>query len=95
MWAKAGPRVIVLVVARMVVLGALLVAFATFVTVHLWIAVKLVVWAKPRYRGVVALVVPPLAPMWAYRERWPVLCWLWIGAVVAYAASLAVASIIA
>lgn len=78
----------------MAVLGALLASFATLLTTHLVIAVRLVVGAKPRYRGLLVLVVPPLAPMWAYRERWRKLCWTWLGSVVAYAGLLAVASLL-
>jgi hypothetical protein len=81
-------------VASAVVLGALLVSFAAFITTHIVIAVRLLVSAKPRYRGIVAFVVLPLAPMWAYRERWRWLCWTWIGSVAAYAAMVAVSSFV-
>jgi hypothetical protein len=37
------------------------------------------------------LLVPPLAPVWAYGERWLVMCWLWVGAVVVYAGAAATA----
>ena len=76
------------------ILAALLLFFAAFVTTHVVIAVRLLVSAPPRYRGIVALVVPPLAPMWAYRERWRKLCWLWIGSVAGYAISVAIASFV-
>jgi hypothetical protein len=79
----------------MVVLGALLVAFATLLTAHVVIAVRLVVSAHPRYRGLVALFFPPVAPMWAYRERWTRLAYLWIGAAVVYTVMLVVASFVA
>ena len=82
-------------VANAVVLGALLVCFAASITTHVAIAVRLMIRAKPRYRGVIALLVPPLAPMWAYRERWTKSCWLWVGSVCAYAVMVAVASIVA
>lgn len=79
-------------VANAVVLGALLVCFAAFVTTHLAIAVRLLISAKPRYRGVVALFVPPLAPMWAYRERWRKLSWMWLITMALYAGLVTVAS---
>lgn len=73
------------------VLGALLVSFATLLTTHVAISVRLLLRQKPRYRGLLALVVPPLAPAWAYAADWRGLCWLWVGSVVAYALSLLVA----
>ena len=84
------------IVARVkdeVVLGMLLVSFATFVTTHVFIAGRLLWRVKPRYRGLIALIVMPLAPLWAYREKWRVSCWLWVGAVVSYAAFAALASV--
>ncbi len=75
------------------VLAALLVSFATLVTTHVVIAVRLLWRARPRYRGLVALVVPPLAPVWAYGEQWRRLCWLWVGSVVVYAVFLGLGSL--
>lgn len=69
-----------------VLLGALSLAFATLVLSHLALALKLTL-GKPRWRGVVALVVPPFAPLWGFRAghaRW---AWAWIGAVVVYGAA--------
>ena len=66
------------------VLAALLVSFATLLTTHVVIAVRLTLRARPRYRGVVALLVPPLAPWWAYQEHWGRLVLLWVGAVAVY-----------
>jgi hypothetical protein len=74
-----------------VVLALLLLSFATLLTTHLAIAVRLLLRVRPRYRGLVALVVPPLAPVWAFGERWLVMCWLWVGAVVVYAGAAATA----
>jgi hypothetical protein len=82
-------------VTNAVVLGALLVSFAVFVTCHVAIAARLFLSARPRYRGLVALVVLPLAPMWAYQERWLKLCWTWVGSVASYALAVAVASFVA
>ena len=76
----------------MIVVVALLLSFATVVVVHVAIAFKLL-WRKPRYRGLVALVIPPLAPWWAYSENWQRLCWVWVGAVLCYTAALTAASI--
>jgi len=75
-----------------VVLAVLVSSLATLLLTHLTIAVKLVRQVKPRYRGLLALLVPPLAPLWAYRQRWQRLCWLWVSAVLIYATAVVVAS---
>ncbi len=67
------------------VLAALLLSFAALVTTHLAIAVRLLWRVRPWYRGLVAALVPPLAPIWAWRQQWRRMCYLWIGAVVVYA----------
>ena len=59
-------------------------SFATFVTVHVFIACRLALRGTPRWRGALALVVPPLAPIWGYREGWRRSATLWAIAVVAY-----------
>ncbi len=66
------------------VLAALVLAFATFVTVHVFLAGRLTLRARPRWRGLLALVVPPLAPLWAFREGWRRSATLWVAAVLAY-----------
>lgn len=70
------------------VLAGLVVAFATLVTVHVFIAARLVLRARPRWRGGLALIVPPLAPIWAWREGWRRSAQLWVLAVVAYGVAL-------
>lgn len=69
----------------------LVVAFATFVTVHLAIAVGLV-FRFPRWRAPVALVVPPLAAYWALRGGMRVRGALWLGSLLLYAVFLGLAS---
>jgi hypothetical protein len=66
------------------VLAALLLSFATLLTTHVAIALRLVLRARPRYRGVVALLVPPLAPWWAYEQGWRRMVVVWIVAVAVY-----------
>jgi hypothetical protein len=75
------------------VLAALVLSFATLLTTHLAIALRLVLRARPRYRGLLALFIPPLAPVWAYGEAWKRLCWLWVGSVAAYALFLGLAQV--
>jgi hypothetical protein len=51
-------------------------SFACWATVHLVIAAKLLS-APPRWRGLMALIVPPLAPYWAARTARPWLALAW------------------
>ena len=57
-------------------------SFASFATLHLWLSLRLVLRARPRWRGLVSLGVPPLAPIWAFREGWRVPAVLWVFAAV-------------
>ncbi len=56
----------------------LVVGFATFVTLHVALSGLLFFAHQPRWRGLVALVVPPLAPLWGFRagRRWVSIAWL-------------------
>lgn len=67
-----------------IVLATVIVAFATLITVHVAVAGRLVLRARPRWRGLVALIVPPLAPIWAFREGWRRSGIAWIAAVLLY-----------
>ena len=62
---------------------ALVVAFAALVSTHATLAAGLLA-RRPRWRGLVALVVPPLAPWWGWQERMRVRGVLWIVCAVAY-----------
>lgn len=68
--------------------GALLVGFAALVTAHVALAARLVLRGRPRWRGLVALVVPPLGVIWALRAGWYRLAATWIGAVLVYVVAL-------
>lgn len=70
---------------------ALVLAFATWLTTHVGLAGRLVLRQRPRWRGLVALVVPPLGLIWALRAGWTVIASLWIGAVVIYVVALVAA----
>jgi hypothetical protein len=72
------------------VLAVLLVAFATLVTAHLALVFGLS-RRTPRWRGLVALVVAPLAPWWGWSERMRARGAVWMAAAVVYAAALALA----
>ncbi len=73
------------------VVTAMLLSFATWVTTHLLIVLRLLVKLRPRYRGLLALVLLPLAPVWAHEQGWRRSCWVWVGAVVGYALARAFA----
>jgi hypothetical protein len=45
---------------------------------------------KPRYRGLVALAVPPLAPYWGWREERHRRVYVWLGALAAYVVGVAI-----
>lgn len=71
-----------------VVIAALLIfGFAAFVTSHVWLAMRLIINTKPRIRGVLALFVPPLAPIWAYREGFRKGAVLWLVTLGLYVAA--------
>ena len=78
-------------VKEIVVVAALLLSFATLLTTHIAIGVRLTWRVRPRYRGLLALLVPPLAPVWAYEQRWRRMGALWVGSVLIYTAALVVA----
>lgn len=80
-------------VRDIIVLSAMLLAFSTLVTVHVALAGRLVLRSRPRWRGVLALVVPPLAPIYGLREGWRRTSALWLGAVVVYTVALLVARV--
>ena len=71
--------------------AALALSSATLVTSHVVLAYRLVSDARPRWRGFVALVIPPLAPIWGYREGFRRTSTLWLAALVLYVAALAAA----
>lgn len=73
-----------------VALALLVLAFATLVTVHVALSAGLAA-RTPRWRGAVALVLPPLAPWWGWRTRMRARTVLWIVAAAIYVALLAFA----
>jgi hypothetical protein len=53
--------------------------------------VALLVARRPRWRSLVALLVPPLAPYWGWLEGFRIWSTLWLAALVLYVVGLAVA----
>lgn len=74
-----------------VVVACLVVAFAAFVTAHVAIVAGLAA-RRPRWRAPVGLLVPPLALLWAFRERMRVRAIAATAAVVVYAVARVMAS---
>ncbi len=66
------------------VLGALVVAFAAWITAHLTLAIGLA-RRSPWWRSPVAFVVAPLAPLWGWAAGMRVRSAVWLVAVVSYA----------
>ncbi|WP_438016117.1 hypothetical protein WMF18_35525 [Sorangium sp. So ce315] len=64
--------------------ATLILAFATWVTVHVALAARLVLRSRPRWRGLLALVVPPLAPMYGFRQGWRRMSTLWLVFLIVY-----------
>jgi hypothetical protein len=70
----------------------LVVTFAVLCTVHVAIVASLL-RQHPRWRALVAFVVPPLAPYWALRTGMVVRGGIWIGSVILYTTLLGLAAI--
>src|SRR5690606_27351986 len=79
-------------VKDIVVVGLVVLAFAVLLTVHVAIAFGLL-GRRPRWRGLVALLVVPLAPFWAWRERMRVRAGLWAAAALVYVVARVIASV--
>jgi hypothetical protein len=68
---------------ELAVLLLLIFSFALLVTAHVALAVGLAL-RRPRWRGLLALVVPPLAPYWGMEERMRLRSLLWVGSLAVY-----------
>ena len=66
-------------------------AFGLLVTAHVALSAVLL-WRKPRWRGLLALLFPPLAPFWGWSAGLKVWSALWLVALVVYVAGLVAAS---
>ncbi|MDI1448035.1 hypothetical protein [Polyangium sp. 6x1] len=69
----------------------LIVGFASFVTTHVWLAGRLILRGSSRLRGALALLVPPLAPIWGYRQGFRKGAALWVAALLTYVVARVVA----
>jgi len=67
--------------------GVLVLAFAGLVTAHLALALGLS-QRSPRWRGVVGLLLPPLAPWWGWRGEMRLRSGLWVASALIYVIAL-------
>lgn len=77
----------------LIVLLFLVGSFALLVTVHVALAVGLS-FRRPRWRGPLAFVIPPLAPYWGMEVGMRVRSLLWLVALAIYVVSLIAAKIV-
>lgn len=71
----------------------LVVGFAAFVTLHVALSGILFFAHKPRWKGLVALVIPPLAPLWGFRAGRTWVSAAWLGVLGLYVVARVVASL--
>lgn len=73
----------------LIVVATLVIALALFITAHVTITYGLA-WRKPRWRALVAFLVAPLAPFWAWREHMRIRAGIWGAALVLYVVAMIV-----
>lgn len=73
---------------------ALVLALATLITAHVGLSARLALRERPRWRGLVAFVVPPLAVIWGLKAGWRGIAAVWLGAVGVYVLALLAASVL-
>lgn len=74
----------------LIALGALVTAFASLVTVHLALAYRLARLGPP-WKGFLALMLPPLAPIWGILANLRLLPILWMLSATGYIVALGIA----
>jgi hypothetical protein len=72
-----------------ILVGLTAIALVAMLGVHVALLVRLAMHA-PRYRALVALAVPPLAPYWSWRTGARRLVYVWAGALALYTFGVAV-----
>lgn len=58
------------------------------IAAHLWLLVGIAKHDSRRWRALVALLIPPLAPYWGWRLGMTRRTYVWLGALAAYALAL-------
>lgn len=74
--------------SELIGLGLLVLAFASLVTIHVALAYR-VGSLGPRWRGLLAFAVPPLAPIWGVLLGLRLLPGLWMVSALGYLIALA------
>jgi hypothetical protein len=77
-----------------IILALLVIGFAAFVTAHVALAGWMLVVGRPRWRGLVVLLVPPLAPLWGYQAGRRKTVFLWGGALALYTVGVILANVL-
>jgi hypothetical protein len=77
------PRVKDAIVTTLAVLG-----LATLITTHVGLSARLFLRQRPRWHGLLALFVPPLAVLWGIKAGWKGLAVLWLAALGVYVTAL-------
>ncbi len=72
-------------------MGLLVISFAALLTTHVALTIGLT-RRRPRWRAIVAFLLPPLAPWWCCQERMRGRAVVWIVAALLYGVMLVVAS---
>jgi hypothetical protein len=72
-----------------ILVGLTTIALVAMLGVHVALLVRLATRA-PRYRALVALAVPPLAPYWGWRTGARTWVYVWGGALALYTLGVAV-----
>jgi hypothetical protein len=76
------------------IMVSIVVSFAALVAAHVALSAGLAA-RDPWWRGAVAFLVPPLAPLWGLREKMRGRTIAWVAAGAAYVAARVAASVIA
>jgi hypothetical protein len=74
------------------IVATLIGAFGLLVTAHVALSAALLL-RPPRWRALAALLLPPLAPYWGYREGWHAGSLVWVAAFCLYAVARMAASL--
>jgi hypothetical protein len=90
---EGGDLARVLAVSDAILMAVLALAMATLITAHVALAWRLFFRGRPRWHGLVGLVVPPLALIWAFRAGWKKNAYLWLGSLTVYLVAIIVAGV--
>lgn len=78
-----------------VVLGLMVFGFGLFVTAQVRLVIVLLFAGKPRWHGLAAFLVPPLAPFYGWKAGRKINAAAWVFALVLYGVGRLIATITA